>query len=497
MMAEVSAASGETTASDPAGSRVLGLRRLAGNYLLLLSGEALAKLANFFAFTFLGRTLGAARYGSLEFTLAVMVFFTLPVDLGLGVYGAREVAKDRRSAARLLVHVTLLRALLALVSLGLLLVFVWSIRAAPEVKQLLVLYGCSLLGAPLLLQWFFQGQDRMHWVALASLVRYGVFALLVFSLVDAFTPLPRIGLIECAAVAAVALFCVAVAAASRDVRLRGAAVSWRSTFGYLREAAPIGLTELTWAFLWYIATVLLGLMLAGESLGWFGASHRALMAVHTFVWLYFFNLLPSISRTVSGPVAELERLLGSSLRLTLWGGVWIALTVTLSAGALLGAAFGRAFSSGGPLFATLIWMIPVALASGHYRYTLIAYNRQALLFRATAAAAAVVVAACLVLIPRLGALGAAAALLAGCTLEFTLVWAYVRREITSVAVGPHLVRPAVSAAGALLASRMLVANPLAAAVAAAVVYLMIMAVWERREIRRAAAALRPARAGRT
>jgi O-antigen/teichoic acid export membrane protein len=496
MMAEVPAASGEPPASDAQGSPAAGVRRLAGNYLLLLSGEALAKLANFFAFTFLGRTLGAVRYGSLEFTLAVMVFFTLPVDLGLGVFGAREVAKDRRSAARMLVHVTLLRALLALVSLGALLVFVRGVRGSPEVKQLLAWYGLSLLGTPLLLQWFFQGQDRMHWVALASLVRYGAFAVLVFWLVDPNTPLARIGRIECAAVAAVALFCVAVVAASGDLRLREAPVSLRSTLGYLREAAPIGLTELTWAFLWYIATVLLGLMLAGASLGWFGASHRALMAVHTFVWLYFFNLLPSISRTVSGPKSELERLLGSSLRLTMWGGVWIALTVTLSAGALLGAAFGPAFSSGGPLFATLIWMIPVALASGHYRYTLIAYNRQALLFRATATAAAVVVVASLVLIPRLGALGAAAALLAGCTLELILVWAYVRRQITAIPVAPHLVKPAVSAAGALLASRILASNPVGAAAAAGVVFLLIMGVWERREIRRAVAALLPARAGR-
>lgn len=496
MPAEVPAASREPA---PASQRLppAGTRRLAGNYLVLLAGEGLAKVANFFAFTYLGRTLGAARYGSLEFTLAVMVFFTLPVDLGLGVFGAREIAKERRAAPRLLVHITLLRALLAVVSLAVLLVFVWSLRAPPESKRLLMFYGLSLLGAPLLLQWFFQGQDRMHWVALASLVRYGVFAILVFSLVGPSTPLARVGLIECAAVTAVAFFCVAVVAAGRDLRLRGIGVSPRSTLCYLRQAAPIGLTELTWAFLWYIATVLLGLMLAGESLGWFGASHRALMALHTFVWLYFFNLLPSISRTVSAPRPELVRLLGNSLRLTLWGGLFIALAVTLSAGALLGIAFGQAFVSGGPLFATLIWMIPVALASGHYRYTLIAYNRQTLLFRATAAAAALVVLACLVLIPRVGAAGAAWALLAGCTFEFLLVWLYVRREIAAIPVIPYLIKPVAGAVCGLAVARAFAPNAVAGAGLAAAAFLLIMGIWERREIRSAIAALLPAGMGRT
>jgi O-antigen/teichoic acid export membrane protein len=492
-MAEVPAACRETAASQS--PLPIGARRLAGNFLVLLAGEALAKAANFFAFTFLGRALGAARYGSLEFTLAVMVFFTLPVDLGLGVYGAREVAKDRRSAARMLVHVTLLRALLALVSLGLLLLVVSRLRVPGDVKQLLVFYGCSLLGAPLLLQWFFQGQERMHWVASASLVRYGVFAILVFTLVRPGTPLPRIGLIECAAVAAVASFCIAVAAGSRDLRWREVEVSFRSMLAGLREAAPIGLTELTWAFLWYIATVLLGLMVAGESLGWFGASHRALMAIHTFVWLYFFNLLPSISRTVPAPKAELQRLLGSSLRLTSWGGVLVALGVSLSAGPLLGLAFGRGFVAGGPLFATLIWMIPVALASGHYRYTLIAYNRQALLFRATAAAAALVVVSCLILIPRFGAIGAAWAVLAGCTAEFVLVWLYVQRAVAAIPVVSYLVKPAVSAGCGLLASRLLALDAIAGAVVAAAVFLLIMGIWERQEILRVAVALLPARRG--
>ena len=74
----------------------------------------------------------------------------------------------------------------------------------------------------------------------------------------------------------------------------------RSDFGrrlnHLKEASPIGLTELAWAFMWYFCTVLLGLIFSDATLGWFGASPRALMALHSFVWLYFFNVLPSISR---------------------------------------------------------------------------------------------------------------------------------------------------------------------------------------------------------
>ena len=475
------------------GARAADTRKLARNYLALVAGELLAKLVNFVAFAWLGRTLGAERYGSLEFTLAVMVFFTLPVDMGLGVFGAREIARNPQAGPRLLAGVTALRGLLALVSLACLALLTAALPVPAEVKELLLLYGCSLLGIPLLLQWYFQGHDEMHWVALASLVRYGVFAGLVLAVLAPEMPLRQVGLIECGAVSAAALFCLAVAVWRFRAWPSRPAGGWRGAAAYLREAMPIGLTELVWALLWYVATVLSGLMVNDASLGWFGASHRILMALHTFVWLYFFNLLPSIARTIHSPRAELERLLAASLRLTAWAGMLAALLGTVLSGEALRLAYGAAFVGGGTVLATLVWVIPVALASGHYRYALIAYGRQSLLLRATGCAALVVVAGCLVLVPRIGTQGAAWSLLIGCLVELGLTQAYVGREIAQVRLLGPLGRPAAAAAGGLILQLGLRSwNPFLAAAAIGLVFVGLMAVWERRQFGRLVRALWPA-----
>src|SRR5262245_25067014 len=96
---------------------VLEPRRLAINFLFLSGGEFAAKLLTFTTFSYLARVLGPWPYGMLEFTLALTVFFTLPVDMGLGAYGAREIARNPRNAARLLHEITGLRLLLALSSM--------------------------------------------------------------------------------------------------------------------------------------------------------------------------------------------------------------------------------------------------------------------------------------------------------------------------------------------------------------------------------------------
>jgi len=127
-------------------------RRLAINFLFLTAGEFTAKLLTFASFTYLARVLGPLPYGSVEFTLAVMVFFTLPADLGLASYGAREVARHPDRAPRLLHEITGLRVALTLCSMLALGIFILVIHKSIELKILLALYGVSLMAGPFLLQ---------------------------------------------------------------------------------------------------------------------------------------------------------------------------------------------------------------------------------------------------------------------------------------------------------------------------------------------------------
>jgi O-antigen/teichoic acid export membrane protein len=458
-------------------------RRLTANFLLLTGGEGLAKVATFAAFIYLARVLGPDRYGGLEFVLAAMVFFTLPVDLGLGTYGARELARHRGRAADLLREVTALRLLLAGASFALVVLLAAVLPRGPEDRALLLVYGLTLLAEPLMLQWFFQGHDSMHWVALATLIRRWGFALLVLAVARADTPLPWVGACECAAAAAVVAFGLAVLRRRMGMALPLPRVRPAALGGHLRQSAPIGLSELAWAFLWYFATVLLGLFVAGEELGWFGAAHRIVMALHTFVWLYFFNLLPTLARGVTQPGERLRALVGRSVGLTAWGGVLVALVVTLLAGKLLGLAFGPRYAGAATPLTVLVWMIPVALLSGHYRYLLIAGNRQRLECLCTACSAAVALGLGATLIPPFGAAGAAAALLTASVVNLILACAFAWREVAPVPFHRQVALPLLAAAGALACFKALSgAGAWTAAAGATAAYLVPFAVWGRRHL---------------
>jgi O-antigen/teichoic acid export membrane protein len=426
-------------------------QRLATNLLFLLAGEFAAKLLTFATFSYLARTLGPRDYGFIEFTLALMVFFTLPVDLGLGSYGAREIARNPSRAPQLLHEITGLRLFLSICSMGALAIVAPFLHQSHKLKELLVLYGLSLLGAPFLLQWLFQGHDQMRWVAVASIVRQTVYAGSVFLFFRRGTPLLYIGVIECVSVAAAASFCILVTRKSLHLAWPWPDLKIKRLLGHLKESSPIGLTELAWGFMWYFCTVLLGMIFSDSTLGWWGASHRALMALHTFVWLYFFNLLPSISRCALRPKEDLLELMDESVRFTAWTGLLAGGLLMVTAPDLLSLLYGPYFRNAARSFSVLVWMLPVAMLSGHHRYILVAYKRQGRLLGCTAVSAAVAVGLGLVLVPRYDGPGAAWALLIANIVNFALVYVSVKQLVVEVPVHKQLVAPliALSAAGAI------------------------------------------------
>jgi O-antigen/teichoic acid export membrane protein len=458
-------------------------RRLALNFLTLSAGEILAKLLTFAAFFYLARVLGPEGYGGLEFTLAVMMFFTLPADMGLGAYAVREVAKDRRHAQQLFGEITKMRMVLATICFLLLMAFVALVPKSADVKALLAFYGLSLLVGPVLVQWVFQAYDQMHMVAIASILRQGIFAASVFLFWQPHSPLFMLGVFECMAVITVGLFCLISVHRHWGFRLQLPKFRVSRLKTHLRYAVPIGGTELAWAFMWYFATVILGLVFSNDSLGWFGASHRLLMALHTFVWLYFFNLLPSISRCVPLPHQHLRILMGRSVAVCAWTGLFVAFMMTILAREALAIAYGPYFLGASTCFSLLVWMLPIAMLSGHHRYILIAYNHQSSLFRCTVISALVAIFIGCLLVPGFGAVGAAVALLCANATNFFLAYRAVRRRVIEIPVLRELLYPSIVLAISWLVHYLLAAlwNAWIAAGISAAVYAAMFLVLQREQ----------------
>jgi O-antigen/teichoic acid export membrane protein len=466
-------------ASDTGARRVpseaKGNPRLAVNFTILSSGECLSKLFALIAFAYLARALGPREFGHLELTLAIIIFFTLLVDCGLSPYGAREIAKDNGAVAHLAVHIVLVRGLLAVGAFTLLAILVAVIDKPWPLKQLILLYGLTLFGQPGLLHWVFQGLDRMQYVSMASVTRWSMFALGVVLFVREPSRIWLIPVIEGVAVGCVVIFYVcAVSHVYTPLRRR---IDPTFALSTLRRALPIGASELVWAVKIYAATVLLGATAGGSEVGWFSAAHRLVISAHTFVWLYFFNLLPSLARCSQGSLVALHSLMRRSIQVSACVALFLGVVATAFAEPVIALVYGPQYHQAVAVLRVLIWLIPLALISGHYHYTLVAYDKQQLQFLSMACGAGANVLLNLVLIPTYGGAGAAWALIASEALAWGVAYYFVRRTIAHIPAWRHVYRPLL--AGAALAGILYLLPPLnlwMAGGSAIVVYGLILSI---------------------
>jgi O-antigen/teichoic acid export membrane protein len=339
----------------------------------------------------------------------------------MGLYGARIIAAHPDRAQRLVPQVMLLRALMAGPAFLLILLVAWKYHAYG--LGILAVNGLAILLTPFLTQWVFQGLRQMHFVAAGTALRNFTFVALVLALVRPGSDIRLVALAEVSGIVVLAL--VNTWLLQRYVRLRmdwsDAGAGARKVFG---EVWFMGLSDFTWACLWYSPVLITGWIAAAASVAWIAAPIRVVLALHTFVFLYFFNLLPNLAKELVQGVAAWRVLVRRSIAVSLGPSVLLAVGGTIAAPWAIPMVFGEPYRPAILPFQIAVWMIPVAWFSGHFRFSLIAAGQQWWEFVVSLVTAVVTIGLGFWLVSSYEAAGAATALLAGGVVNTVLaMWA--------------------------------------------------------------------------
>jgi len=457
--------------------------RLRRNLLVLYAAELIGKLLGLVVFGYLGRTLLQDRYGDLEFALGVLFLLNLVIDAGLGHYGAREAAKRPADIDRLIGQVTLVRGALVGVSLLILAGIAAALPRDPLASTLILLQGLVLLPTPFVLNWVFQSRDQMHVVAAATVIRQTVLAggvLIFVRRPEDVWMVPVWDAIGLAMGAALQLRLHVKGGGSLDL------LRWASgALGVLKDSAPLAVSSVVWATRLFAPLLALGVFATSSDVGVFGAGHRLVIAVHTFVWLYFFNLLPTLSRLSTEPgLQTFQRMFTASLRLVSWVAACAASIASLVAAVLVTMIYGENLSTAGSPFAIMVWGLSVAFVSGHHRFALIALTLQGAELAASVAGAAVSVGGCLWLGTRLTPISAAWVFVVAETTTFLVAALALRNSAPQLRVFVGLARPFIFAlVGTGLAIVWRPVSHPTAAVMLGSAYLLVIALLERSDLR--------------
>jgi len=373
------------------------------DFVLLSGGEAISKVIGFVAFAYLARVVSPEAYGAIELAAAMLIFFSLLVDLGYGPIGAREISQDEDLTQEYVALISSARFILALVAVPLMCVAALFMNLSDSAIKLVWIFSLALLAAPWNQRWLFQGMDKMQWVSIGQLIRMLVFLFGIMWLISSTDDLMIVGYVEVAASFAMAIF-FAIMQLRENIHLK-LNFHLKKLLNLTNEAFSFGLSQSIWAFNQYLPTFLIASFVSAVDLAWYGASHRIVISLVTFSMVYHFNLFPALSKRLKHSLDAFYGLIIPSFKVTLWGGILIALGLTLLAEPIIILIYGEKFKMAALPLAITIWALPFTLLNGHGRWALVAAHQQRYVLYTQMSGTVAAVTSGLVLVPIYGATG--------------------------------------------------------------------------------------------
>lgn len=379
-------------------------RHVAESLATLAIGDVVNKAARFAAIVVLTHALPLEQYGLLNLGVALGGIAAVVMRLGLPDIGSRDVAlaPGRRDELAARIVTPQATGLIVLTLLACLIVLFVDAHWAPFV----LLSGASTLGLAVSGGWLLRGMERMRAAAIASAVG-GIAALAGAVVVAATSTSATAGL---AALGVGEL--IGAAWTWRAVRLgRVPRPSLRGLGGLLRESWPLAVAGLVmYAYYANIDTILLTVLRSTEEAGLYSAPYRLFLALNVVGIFAAYALLPLASRAVDADArAGAERLLVSCLAPLAGFGLLCLGMAELLGGRVLGIVFGDPFSAMDTTFILLCTAVPWYAIGYPAGYSAIATGNQRRLLTGAAVAGVLNIGLNAVLIPLMGAEGAAVA----------------------------------------------------------------------------------------
>lgn len=141
------------------------------NAAVLMGSQAITWAMSFVLMLFLPRYLGSANYGYLYLANSIIGIFIVFIDFGGRYSIAKEISRAPAQAASIVVNAIGIRFYFWLLSIFVLIIFIFVAEYPPIVNYLLLLFAFSMLweGTRKVLWSFYQGTEQMRYPSLGSI----------------------------------------------------------------------------------------------------------------------------------------------------------------------------------------------------------------------------------------------------------------------------------------------------------------------------------------
>lgn len=380
-------------------------QRIIKNTVSLLCSGVISQLFGFVVVLYLARVLGPDSFGKINFAMAFLAFVNLLPNLGMTLWGTKEIAADKSKMASISADIVSLRLVLSVVGFIVLIGISLVLNKSSDIKVLLLLYGLGLFPAALYLDWVFQGIEKMEIIGLGriaiALTNIGLILLLVRG-PQQLLWIPVINAL--AGLLGAALLLIIFQHQKGTLALR---FDRQATRRIIKQSLPLGLSMILIQIIYYLDTILLGFMRGTADVGIYNAAYRLVLFVIVGGAFYFDAIFPVVANYYETSHSAILKLLSYTARMVAVLAIPMGVGCTLLARPILELFYGARYADSTAALQILIWVAVLIYFNMIYARAMWACNQQTAYLKIVAGQAVLNVIMNVIFIPRIGIAGAA------------------------------------------------------------------------------------------
>ena len=321
------------------------LRKVIGNTVISLLGQAVTWASTIVLTIAYGRFLGDVKLGELFFAITFVSLIGFPIDAGFNQQLTRDVAQEPSKALRYLSNILCFKVILWIVLYGCILLLCYLLGYSPEVRTLVAICGITLLSGSLanLMSSVHYAFERTVFPVVGTILEKGLSALIGAILLYQGASVEVMGFVLLGS--SLVSLCWQTAWVLRLV-----GIPYHLDIGLarhlLRKSIPFLLYGVLGVIYYNIDTILLSSMTNIAVVGWYGAAYRIF---NTLVFLpslvisaIMYPIFSKLSTHSQADQTDLKRAIEKTLNFLLFCGVPISTGLIVAAPNVVGFLYHRA-----------------------------------------------------------------------------------------------------------------------------------------------------------
>lgn len=257
-------------------------KRLLSNFLSLSVLQAFTYVLPLITLPYLVRVLGVDKFGLVIFAQSFIIFFNVLVDFGFDLSATREVSihrDDKKKLTEIFSSVMIIKFILLWVSFIILSIIIFSFKKFSVDWKLYYFTFLGVIGQALFPIWYFQGLERMRYIATINIVSKLIFTIAIFIFVQDNTDYILVPILNGLGVIVVGLYSVLII--RKDFQQSFQIQSMHTLIIYFKDSSQFFLSRISVSIYTSANAFVLGLFTNATMVGYYSIAEKLYMAIQS------------------------------------------------------------------------------------------------------------------------------------------------------------------------------------------------------------------------